>query len=176
MGDSLLLVSYPPLIRSCISSALSDLDTLHEIYKWIPSSEQIRPSPELILLKKAKIELIQSKWVSFKDYVLHTVFQKPYITRLFDNLLYVDDDNISNEKVFELCKFPYNMEVGQHYVLWYGQEKQGELTAEGISNDIEQEITKRLLDPHGYFDFAWYINPKMTIPELFHVQVFWIQY
>ncbi len=24
-----------------------------------------------------------------------------------------------------------------------------------------------------HFDFAWYINPKMTVPEFFHVQVFW---
>ena len=40
-----------------------------------------------------------------------------------------------------------------------------------VSIDIEHELTA--MQGKDKFDFAWYINPKMTVPELFHVQVFW---
>jgi hypothetical protein len=40
---------------------------------------------------------------------------------------------------------------------------------------INKIITKNLQNITGSdnFDFAWYKNPKPTIKEFFHVQVFW---
>lgn len=57
---------------------------------------------------------------------------------------------------------------------------------EGISKDISAELNK-LLNTRSKslnlfapppapvdFDFAWYENPKMSVPDFYHVQVFWI--
>ena len=47
-------------------------------------------------------------------------------------------------------------------------------------NDISDiEITSDILDSlknilkHDNFEFVWYENPKMSVPEVYHVQVFW---
>lgn len=37
--------------------------------------------------------------------------------------------------------------------------------------DIHDGLKLRL--GHTNFEFVWYLNPKMTIPDVFHVQVFW---
>lgn len=37
--------------------------------------------------------------------------------------------------------------------------------------DIAEALQLRL--GHGNFEFVWYLNPKMTIPDVYHVQVFW---
>ena len=172
-----LIPIRPPLVRSLISSNLQDLNQLHEIYKWIPSSEQIRPNVELIEIKKLKIQQIVDNWVSYKDYILHHIFKKKYKIRLFDNLSYVDDqENVFNYKIFVLNEFPYNLEMGNHWVLWYGQETQGMLTPQDIGNDIDDELKKILAPNEDSYDFAWYINPKMSIPEFFHVQLFWTSF
>ena len=57
---------------------------------------------------------------------------------------------------------------------------------EGISKDISAELNKlinsrskslNLFAPPAApvdFDFVWYENPKMSVPDFYHVQVFWI--
>ena len=42
---------------------------------------------------------------------------------------------------------------------------------EEITRDIDEAI-KEIVN-HDNYKFVWYVNPKMTIPEVFHVQVFW---
>ena len=179
--------SSPPLIRNIISSDIQELDQLHTQYKWIPSSVQIRPSPELLAVKRDKIDSIGMEWVSFKDYILHHVFQKPSARRHFDNMLYATDDQVINLKSFQPNLFPYDIQQGQHWVMWYGQEAQDSLLIADITQDIDNELRKQLcidsdsdiggsgsdIGGSGNYDFAWYVNPKMSIPEFFHVQVFW---
>ena len=38
----------------------------------------------------------------------------------------------------------------------------------------EGEESFNVKDPEIKFDYAWFINPKMTVPEFFHVQVFFV--
>jgi hypothetical protein len=45
------------------------------------------------------------------------------------------------------------------------------ITDEEITGHISKAMKTRL--KHERFEFVWYQNPKMTIPEIFHVQVFW---
>lgn len=40
-----------------------------------------------------------------------------------------------------------------------------------ITQDVNDAI--REIVGNDNFKFVWYVNPKMTIPEVFHVQVFW---
>jgi hypothetical protein len=47
-----------------------------------------------------------------------------------------------------------------------------EITEDDINNDIETAISLRVGKSADY-DFIWYENPKMTIPGIYHVQVFW---
>jgi hypothetical protein len=57
--------------------------------------------------------------------------------------------------------------------MWYGTKEQTRSEDE-INNDIFIAISNHL-QGNNEFNFAWYINPKMTVPEFFHVQVFWTQ-
>jgi hypothetical protein len=43
---------------------------------------------------------------------------------------------------------------------------------EQISTDIAEGIQLLIGERHD-FEFVWYENPKMTVPDLYHVQVFW---
>jgi len=52
--------------------------------------------------------------------------------------------------------------------MWYTYKPE---TEEEISKDITEAL--RNLVGGDNFQFVWYENPKMTIPGLFHVQVFW---
>ena len=94
--------------------------------------------------------------------------------------------------VFQPCTFPYQVENGgQHYTLWFSSLLQevneleiNKLIEENIKQLIafrEQNIdstsnesSSGIKNIETEFDYAWYINPKMTVPEFFHVQVFFV--
>eukprot|EP00041_Stephanoeca_diplocostata_P028321 m.800201 g.800201 ORF g.800201 m.800201 type:complete len:102 (+) comp23354_c2_seq47:1383-1688(+) len=42
-----------------------------------------------------------------------------------------------------------------------------------ITRNIESDIRTRI-GTKKTFEFGWYMNPKKTIQNVFHVQVFWI--
>ena len=68
---------------------------------------------------------------------------------------------------FEPNKFPYDVPEGtHHYVLWFPQQ-------ERVDDDLVTSACGRAVFERGGADFAWYINPKMTFPHIYHVQVFW---
>jgi hypothetical protein len=81
--------------------------------------------------------------------------------------------------------FAYKVPDGtNHWVQWFllnGDE--GSLNHangfvipdEEINKAIEQNLKAEL--GHDNFEFVWYLNPKpsLTDPDLFHVQVFWIE-
>jgi hypothetical protein len=41
-----------------------------------------------------------------------------------------------------------------------------------LCTDVDASI-ELLIGSHNAYEFAFYENPKMTIPEIYHVQVFW---
>jgi hypothetical protein len=72
---------------------------------------------------------------------------------------------------FVPCDFPYQIhESGHHYVLWYGSPVP--VAEDVVDRDIRAAI-QDIVGPETPYLFAWYINPKQTIPDIFHVQVFW---
>jgi hypothetical protein len=95
-------------------------------------------------------------------------------------------------RVFKANLFPYDLPRGtRHWVMWYpvcfDLDALGPMGAdlncwllrikpsdEAISADIELELRTEL--EHERFDFVWYLNPKMTVPNIFHVQVFWVSW
>jgi len=94
--------------------------------------------------------------------------------------------------VFKPNRYPYQLPVRelpeschefqrqtQHWILWYHHYPDEEMVNpidEVIDSDIRCELTA-LVTSHGFeaaFDFVWYRNPGMSVPDMFHVQVFWI--
>ena len=73
--------------------------------------------------------------------------------------------------VFQKQMFPYLIHEGHHWVTWYATKEQ-EKSDEEVTADVNNEL-KKLTNSDDGFEFGWYINPKMTVPEFFHVQVFW---
>jgi hypothetical protein len=161
-----------PHFRCAISPLLSDLESLHQICHWIPGANSIRPTEQILMIKNNKRDEISRYYKSNKDYILATVFLKPAIIDR-DGKFHITDSNVRNQIKFLPNEFPYDVS-GNHWVLWYGHNFEDNilLPDEVITADITQALQDLL--NHNDFDFAWYINPKMTIPEFFHVQIFWI--
>lgn len=161
-----------PKLWGKISSHIDDLDRLQSYYKWIPNSSTVRPSPSGKEAKAQQLQLITEKYVHFADYIYHTVFEAAMSEFESDGKLRSSESCMKSFLVFRANQFPYCIEEGNHFILWYCSPIKLR-TDEQITEDIASELRKihRGLE---VFDFAWYENPKMTVPELYHVQVFWI--
>ena len=150
------------ILRCRISPDPDILDVLHVLHPWIPNSNMIRP-----LNKKKKedeIDEISRTWKSFTDFIKHFIFQIPAF-KSFDGWQ-VGPVEPRAKVVFDKTTFPYNLPSGTlHYVLWFYDRTPEEKEINDILNSL-------LTDGE---QFVWYINPKMTIPEFFHVQVFVIE-
>ncbi len=128
-----------------IPSDISSLNELSKKYPWIPNEQTIRPSPEVLIKKCMVNQHIQRDWPSLSAYIQQTIFQK------------------RKGWIFEECMFPYNVK-GKHYVLWHTDFP---FTYEPEENEVN-EVLKGLIKG----EFAWYKNPKPTVLEFYHVQVF----
>jgi hypothetical protein len=158
------------MIKNVVSSNIDDLEVLSKIYPWIPDHDSVRPTPEVLTEKLATLSEINDKWQSLEDYILFKVFSKEFSVE--DGKYFVRDKNVTpSTKIFEENHFPYNTPEGQHWVLWYGS-KQQPYDNDTITADVNTEL-RSLLGRGVSFDFAWYANPKMSVPDFFHVQVFW---
>ena len=119
---------------------------------------------------------LEATWYSLTDYILHTQFNKPWKMNCACKK-YVEDNDIVGQVRFSLNEFPYDIKTGFHYILWCGPPA----TPYDDSAIISEECVNRLINEHlsvmmkerDAYDFAWYENPKMTIPDIYHVQVFW---
>ena len=157
-------------INNKINPCYTNLDMLNSIYKWIPSSENIRPIEDIIKKKDIDSKTNSIIYSTNIDQVLIRYFNiKKKINRInnkFESKINID--NLS-EKVFIPNEYPYNVPEGtNHYVMWYTYDN---ISDEIITSDISSELYNLL--NHLNFEFVWYKNPKMTIPEILHVQVFW---
>ena len=57
--------------------------------------------------------------------------------------------------------------------MWYTCAKE-ELSEEEITRDIKNNIYAFIKTDE--FSFIWYENPKMSIEDMYYVQVFWIKH
>lgn len=154
-----------------INSDKDNLNNLHKIYNFLPNSDTIRPSPEDLIKKREILNIIDKEWLSLKDYILHNVFNLEYIQK--NGLKFVPNKSSIQEWIFEPSTFKYNLNNSNHYILWNSDKKFYEDFQEDfINNFIEKEL-RNLLN-HNNFNFAWYKNPKPTVLDFYHVQVFWI--
>lgn len=95
------------------------------------------------------------------------------------------------EPVFAPNRYPYQVpEVqhsahahelqcrAQHWILWYHHFPWEELNNrpdEEIERDVNREVTAAARHAgYDHVDYIWYRNPAMSVPDMFHVQVFWI--
>ena len=74
---------------------------------------------------------------------------------------------------FEVCRFRYGLHHSTfHYIMWYTCTPES-LLEEEITRDIKNSIYNIIYTDN--YSFVWYENPKMTINDIYHVQVFWIK-
>jgi hypothetical protein len=146
------------MLRCRISSALEDLNRLSAIHDWIPNEHTIRPTSADLAAKHAAMDRISNTWPSVIAFIEHSIFCNDTTRQWF----------------FKPSTFRYNLpNYCNHYVLWSSQNNYyHSYTDEDINNQINTQL-KNLLANNNY-DFVWYKNPKPTVIDFWHVQVFWI--
>jgi hypothetical protein len=168
--------SIVKMIRTQISSSLDELNRLHELYTWIPNESMIRPTQENIQKKQQIILHIQNQWQSTRDYILYHVFNQHIKIHSITGKVFVPITNIekSNQWTLQPCMFPYAIPKHAHHdVLWNSEHLfEKEFDPEFINTQITTILQSRLNNDN--FDFAWYKNPKPSVLDFYHVQVFWI--
>lgn len=151
-----------------ISSDLDNLDKLHAIYSWIPNSDQIRPTDELIKKKDKDYANILNFYHTVIDYMYDFIFNFP--TEMDSNGKLKSYNSQKLVKIFKPNKYPYKLDNNsKHYIMWYNCAEQP-YSNEKINLDIKKEISQI----SNKYQFVWYENPSMSIPEIYHVQVFFI--
>ncbi len=165
------------MLRTRICSDLETLDNLSLVYPWILDSQSIRPSLKDIERKSLLLTQIEDEWISNRDYIFHTIFGEKYHIGA-DDKKYVKSDNLElNVKwSFQPSMFKYKLSYSDtnHWILWNSEK---DLNWEYEEEKINHIITIKLLqhlETNSSPQFVWYKNPKPTIPEFYHVQVFWI--
>jgi hypothetical protein len=162
-----------------ISNDINALNILNLEYNWLPTSETIRPNPKDLAFKHLRLNQIENEWLSMDDYIRYMIFGfKAKINQ--QNKKQISDSQLVSlsDWVFAESEFKYNLiPTSNHWILWSSKFKQNEkLINQDLIDEINNELINKLSIMIGSdnFDFAWYKNPKPTINEFFHVQVFWI--
>ena len=148
------------------------LNAYNELYSWIPNGNQIRPTGMNILMKERLIDKINKEYISTRDYILIEIFNYKFSKNKENKYQVVDDNKIKLYK-FQVCLFKYDIHPETfHYQMWYTCDK-SELIDKEINKDIYNSIYNIIKSDK--FKFVWYENPKMSIDDIYHVQVFWIK-
>jgi len=151
-----------------------DIDVLNaynKLYPWIPNGNQIRPTGMNILMKERMIDKINEEYNSMRDFILIDIFKYVFTKNKENKYQVITVDNIKLNK-FEVCRFKYDIHPDtRHYIMWYTCDN--DLTDKDINKDIRNSIYN--IVKSDKFKFVWYENPKMSIPEIYHIQVFWIK-
>ena len=154
-----------------ISPCLFNLNTLNKKYDWIPGKDNIRPLDIIIEKKNEYNKNIINFYEDEKNFILAEVF---HFESSFnkDGKVFVKESNIYKKHIFQPNIFPYNVkEDTQHYIMWYSYFDDT-LKEEKINEDIYNQL--KYVVKNDNFDFVWYENPKKTIKDIYHLQVFWI--
>jgi hypothetical protein len=172
------------MLRRRILSDLENLESLHVSHAWVPGAENIRPSPETLSSKHQTLEGIGTQYAAESDFILEHIFSVSLDVGA-DGKLFADAGSVAlindTGRVFMPNQFPYVVPAGtHHWVMWYpiglrfeslGPARLLQPADVAITANIEQDLLQQL--QHERFDFVYYVNPKMTVPDIFHVQVFW---
>lgn len=92
-----------------------------------------------------------------------------------------DPKFVANRYPYQLPAVRGNHEwqrAAQHWILWYfhfPDEEQSDPGDQVINFDIRRAL-EQVVNSGGFtkVDYVWYRNPGMSVPDMFHVQVFWI--
>ena len=139
------------MLQTKISTIPSKMDQLNSQYPWLPSSITCRPD-HLTLVEK--------------DALIITSTPEDIITSIFEN---------KKGWIFKPTQFRYNIPKStNHWILWNNYYT---MDWKPDPEDINEIIRTLLFELCGSesFDFGWYSNPKPTVSQYFHVQVFWIK-
>jgi hypothetical protein len=140
------------MLQTQISSKFEDLDILNVVHPWIPNSQTCRSDHQTQVEKRALINATTPgdivKWI-FEG-------QKGW--------------------VFKPTQFKYNVpETTNHWILWNTEHTMEWNPDPQEINEIIYTLLYKQCANQLNFDFAWYPNPKPTVPQFYHVQVFWIR-
>lgn len=154
-----------------ISPCLFNLNTLNKKYDWIPGENNIRPLEIIIDRKNEYNKNIINFYENEKHFILSEIFCFESSFNK-DGKIFVEGNNIYKKHILQQNMFPYNVKKDtRHYVMWYSYFD-NTLDEEKINKDIYNQI--KLLVKNSNFDFVWYENPKKTVKDIYHLQVFWI--
>tara|TARA_B100000035_G_scaffold311733_1_gene321816 strand:+ start:487 stop:969 length:483 start_codon:yes stop_codon:yes gene_type:complete len=157
-------------INCKISSDLKVLNEYNKIYDWIPNENQIRPSDMNIFIKDILKNKIDLEYNSTRDYILINLFN--FNGNLVNGKYKAEESNSKLHK-FEVNRFKYKLNKKTfHYIMWYNCDKDN-LTENEIDQDIRRGIYNLLRTDE--YEYVWYENPKMTINDVYHLQVFFIK-
>lgn len=180
MGIAIMVVdrstAVPP--RGRIPSSLGALEVLHELFSWIPGPTQVRPPAEVRAVKEAKLCALALEWRTMFDFVICTYFDKP-ASEDCDGKRFAADCDVSGTSAFTMNTFPYELdEGGVHAAMWYGPHCPASYADPSIGppdDVITRDISDALSARYGGYvpPFGWYVNPNMSVPQVFHVQVFY---
>ena len=155
------------VLRCKVDSDVQMMQMLHEVYRWVPGAEQVRPTPAVRAQKELLIANMETMWVTPAAWVFHQIFGMR-TTRIAGKR--TAERPSPGRTVFAVNPFPYQVPDGTlHWVLWMASPV-AEWPDERITAEIAREVDER-----GGGEFVWYANPKMSMgdPELHHVQCFW---
>lgn len=163
------------MIHNQIPSNIESLHVLHKIYEWIPNENMIRPNSIELAKKQLLMNTIENEWNTLQDYILFKVFNQDFEENSIGKKEIPYIKTSIAEYIFIESLFRYNLpSYANHYVLWFSKinyENGKHIISEKEINEI---IFSELCKYIENFNFAWYINPKPSVPDFFHVQVFWI--
>ncbi len=146
------------------------LNAYNKLYPWIPNENQIRPTGMNIFYKEKLMDEIKEKYNSTRDYILIDIFKYQFTKNKAKKYQVINDDNIKLHK-FQVNLFKYDLHPKTfHYQMWYTCDK-NELIDKEINKDIYNSIFN--IVKCDKFKFVWYENPKMSIDDIYHIQVFW---
>lgn len=165
----------PPLVRGVcprgrIDAKKENLQILHEQFPWIPGQESIRPNPHQLEAKHASQREIDTLFESYLDFVLIEIFGFPVVAGGHRRKADCSNHAALPLTVFKPNKFPYAVPEGTNHYIWWTRESMFQ-TPQRVTRCIEAALQD--LQPNAVHNIVWYENPKMTIPEVYHVQVFW---
>ena len=157
-------------INTKINNSLESLNAYNKIYPWIPNENQIRPTEMILTFKNILMNKINREYNSTRDYILMNLFN---IEGFRSNGKLISKEPLDKLSKFEVCRFRYGLHPSTfHYIMWYTCTPES-LLEEEITRDIKNSIYN-IINTDNY-SFVWYENPKMTINDIYHVQVFWIK-
>ena len=157
-------------INTKIDNSIQSLNAYNKIYPWIPNENQIRPTEMILTFKNILMNKINTEYNSTRDYILMNLFNTEGFK---SNGKLISKEPLDKMYKFEVCRFRYQLHPSTfHYIMWYTCDVES-LSEEEITKDIKNNIYN-IINSDDY-SFVWYENPKMTIKDIYHVQVFWIK-